>query len=216
MSPIISSWVGSPQSSTHFAKESISPALVRLRRNILARYNIRYLTPAQRRLVQTRGSTNRAWVLNNHHQDQDPEHILPDDPELYILEHNESEKSRKVLYLMIFKFFGRISICKEIPTVIISSIFFQEIPVITIHDEDEPVGASPVWKSPRVWNGRGIQAVLTKSSNGRLVYSRPIVTRNITPEPQESTRKKYKERKPRKQSARRRVRQDHSKRKTNV
>lgn len=108
MSPIISSWVGSPQSSTHFAKESISPALVRLRRNILARYNIRYLTPAQRRLVQTRGCTNRAWVLNNHHQDQDPEHILPDDPELYILEHNESEKSRKVLYLMIFKFFARI------------------------------------------------------------------------------------------------------------
>ena len=102
MSAIITSWVTRPHSSIQFAKESISPALVRLRRNILARYKIRYLTPAQRALVQSRGGTNRAWILNNHHQDQDPERILPDDPELYILEHNESEKSRKVLYLMIF------------------------------------------------------------------------------------------------------------------
>lgn len=215
MRVLIRSWVKRPPTSTSFRKASISPALLQLRRNILGRYNMPYHRSTRRGPFHYPGSTTPPCTLND--LQKDPEHILPDDPELYILEGNVPEDTRKVLKCICFHFLPEIRIYKEMNTMHIQfPKYFQEIPVITINDEDEPVGAPTLRKSRRVWNGRGIQAVLTKSSTGRLVYTRPSEMLNVATEPEKSTTKRSKEKRPPKHSTRGHVKQVRSKRKTHL
>lgn len=90
----LNSWLKRPVGNLSRRKTNISPALQRLRKNILARYNIPYHNSKHE--IAKRFSIPKPVAYNEDQLQDEPEHILPDYPELYVVENNEREQPQRV------------------------------------------------------------------------------------------------------------------------